>query len=418
VLDEGSRRISDLKDDPEVRARLLSQMGAAYQNLGYYAQAVEHFENALRIRRELSNGDGADIPLLLVNLAEAQRGMGNFPVSEKLLSEALAGVKAHKIGPSIEHADLLRAIGRLEHTRGDLDSAERNYKESVRMLRSLGETASPQLGRSLSALAALYSWKNDLPAAERNGREALAILQNTVPARHPDRIFAQLALGDVLFQEKHLDEAGSLIEDVVLAQRSLYGNAGPQLAQSLTFLAWVREAQGRPAETEAHLNEALGCVQRSLGIEHYEVGYAHTSIARFLVHAHRYDEANANARRALVILANALPDDHQYVASAQYWLGESLLGSHRYVEAVEVLRKALATWKAAHATPWLASRTESALGAALIGAGERAEGERMVRESYYTLLKERGADDEATNAALRRFKDSSKSAAQTGPVQK
>jgi tetratricopeptide (TPR) repeat protein len=234
----------------------------------------------------------------------------------------------------------------------------------------------------------------------------LEIFSISAPELHPDRVFVQLELGDVLQQQHRLAEAAELIERAVTAQRVIYNNAGPQLAQSLVTLGGVRTSQNRLSEAEALLVEALELTTRGLGVSHYTTGYYHTSLAVLFVKMGRYADAEKHLNTALEIFADTLPKDHQYVASAKHWLGEALLRSGNPDRAATELDEAFDIWISSKAPAWLAARTESALGAALVQSGHPKEGKARLAHSYETLRRDRGSDDEETVNAQRRLENS------------
>jgi tetratricopeptide (TPR) repeat protein/predicted Ser/Thr protein kinase len=409
LLDSAQRRSMDLSEDPEVRGRLARQMGYAYLMLAEYPKAVEHLENAANIERKAALGtDPTHLISVLTDLAMAQRGMANFDASERALQEALKLLGTGGSRNSTDYIGLLRGIGRLEHTRGDLKAAERYYVESVALARKLHGEQSIQVGQVLNDLSALYSWSGNLKTAEETAREALSIFSTVAPELHPDRIFAQLGLGDVLSQEGHLEEAAAMMSRAVLAQRAIYNNTGPELAQSLSMLSWIRASQDRVADAEGLIREALDLAQRSLGHGHYQTGFYHTSLATVLVRERKYEEAQSHLHIAIDIYGSTLPKDHQYVASARHWLGEALLANGRAKEALAELESAMEIWKKSNGPEWMIARTQSALGQALMDTGQLAQGRRELRTAYEYLRANRGAEREETRIAAERLQRANK----------
>jgi len=411
LLDIASERLGDLSSDPQVQARLRSQVGEAYFNLGRYAQAVEHLRKAAELERKAQDNP-VTLATTVVRLADAERGDGKFDAADGHYREVRRLLESQHDQSSSEYAYLLRVTGQLENIRGDLKAAEHDYLKSIEIFRHLNG-GSTELALALIQLAELYGWTNELPAAERAGREALAIVQRTLPERHPDRVHAQSVLADVLAQKANKDEAATLLEQVVSAQRVIFHNDGPELAHGLYLLAWIKKSQGKLDEAERLMHESLKLVEQALGPEHFNVGYYHTSVARLALFRKHLPEAEKHLRTSLAIFAKSLPKDHQYVASSQYWLGETLLAMHRLDEAVEALTTSRDIWIAAKAAPWFVARSESALGEALAEQGKATQAEKYLRESYKTLLTDRGPDDEATRLAYQRLQSMMKGRGQT-----
>lgn len=402
LLDAADQRLSGGRYDPAVEGSMRAQLGDAYLNLGQYGKAIVHLRRSLELRRTLSSTPKEQLVKTLLMLANSERGSGNFAEAESYYMEARSILQAAGMRDSVEYVELLRFLGRLENSRGDLDAAERSYTASAEIARKLTDRRE-ELAQTLVQLAQLHNWKGDLPKAERIGREALAIFEATTTKRHPDYVTLQFVLGDVLAQRGLLDEAAGLLEASVEAHRALYQNGGPRLAASLNVLAWLKYEQGRSDEALLLLSEAFESTLRGLGESHYEVGVHQTSLGRLLVYRKDFAAAKSNLEAALKILERTLPADHQYIASAQYWLGEALLGLRDLNGAQAVLTKSSEVWKQGKAAPWLVARTESALGQVFAEQGDRDKAATYLNNAYSVLLKERGAQDESTKLALTRL---------------
>ena len=97
----------------------------------------------------------------------------------------------------------------LEMKLGKPDAAQKYFDESVSLLRDLLGPRDTEVASLLVEISIVYLWKDDLAAAERAAREAVDILHSTLPKLHPDRMYAQAQLGEVLRLENHTDEASS-----------------------------------------------------------------------------------------------------------------------------------------------------------------------------------------------------------------
>jgi tetratricopeptide (TPR) repeat protein len=291
----------------------------------------------------------------------------------------------------------------MELQRGNPDRAQEFLERSASLSIELFGPQHPDVASVLSNLMSIRLWKNDLAGAEKLAREAENIYRLSVPELHPDRVMAQYLLGDILARRGKTDEAATLLEQALGAQRILYGDASPRTAATMDALVLTRQAQNRLADAEKLGREALAAGTSAHGERHFMTGYYHTSLAGVLIRERKFAEAEKQAKTALEIYNTSLPADHQYVASAEHQLGEIMLETGRPVDAEAFLTAALNRWQRTGAPQARISRSASALGEALARLGRHREAEKYLSESYQQLVTSQGARDEATIVARRRL---------------
>lgn len=403
ILDEAGRRIrGDLRQHPEVRARLLEAIGRAYRRLNLNETAVTYLEDALHIRRQLGDTDGTEIGSVLIELAIALRSINDLQRADGVLRQALAISRQHRTERSETYAKLLLNLGRVQLLSGELTPARENFKQSLGLFRELLGNSSVEVGSALVDLSNAYMWSDDLPAAERAIQQAVAIFAATRPAAHPERVLAEARLGEVLLLQGRISEATPLFEQSLIMQTQLYGANSRKVADILDSLAAIRRAQGQLAEAEDFARQALRAQEAAFGGEHSATGYFRAALALVLSRRGKYGEAEQLARDSLVTFEKTLPPDHQYVAASEYVLGEVLLETNQLKDAEAVLVASMNRWKRTKAAAWRSARSESALGEALHRQGRSDEAERHLSESYRVLVADERADREARVKALER----------------
>ncbi|HKQ81678.1 MAG TPA: tetratricopeptide repeat protein, partial [Steroidobacteraceae bacterium] len=405
LLDHAAQRIDrDLSQQPEVQVRLLEAIGQTYRRQGYYARAVAYLERALQLRKRLPETDHVVLANTLLELAVAQRNHGALNSSNTNLLAAKDLLEADHERAGLVRARVLAALGRVDLERSDWRAAERYLAESVALLRPASTHERFELVDALRDLAGAQWWKGDVVAAEQTLREAVAISRAHLPPLHPSRISAEGQLADLLLKNARSDaEAAALLTSVLHARRTLYGRINSEVANTLSALAGVQERRGQWQKAEQLMREALDIQVQTLGSEHYQVGYDHTSLGVLLLHRGKPVEAERELRTALRIYAQSLSADHQYVASAEHVLGEILIAQSRYGEAEQVLIAARDRWMRSDAAPWRVARTVSALGEATYRQHRLAEGERLLLTGYRDLLSDMAAPREARKRSHERL---------------
>jgi tetratricopeptide (TPR) repeat protein len=195
-----------------------------------------------------------------------------------------AQVLAEESGSITSRAGALGSRGRLLSIRGQLDEAQAALEEARALYEEAG--AAWTLGRTHNALAWIAWRKGDLARAERLFRDSIRILK-TLQER-ASLCESQRGLAQLLAAEGKLDEA----ERYALEARETVG-AHDESSRATTrmALAIVRAGQGRDAEAEELFRESLEVVGRT------EFGYIRFELlgayGRFLRERGRTDEAQA-----------------------------------------------------------------------------------------------------------------------------
>jgi tetratricopeptide (TPR) repeat protein len=137
---------------------------------GEYEAARRHAEESLAVARTVEG------PLLLVCALDAvaalARAGGDDDAARTLLTEA-EDIARGAIVPDSYRSSVLRGLGELAATRGDLLDAELRFAASLALARQVGDSWA--VARTLLAQAALAQHKGRLDEAGALAREALAL---------------------------------------------------------------------------------------------------------------------------------------------------------------------------------------------------------------------------------------------------
>jgi predicted ATPase len=159
-------------------------------------------------------------------------------------------------GMLIPRADALQAAGRLDHLEGRYDEAAVSYLKALSLYQEIGFGAG--IAWTLKHLGTLALKRGQLEEADEHLREALKILKKA-----GDRAYlceVQRSLAEVKIEEGKIDEAVRL----ALEARETVGpqDVVSQITTQFT-LGLVRAAQGKDAEAEQMLRDALARAEES-----------------------------------------------------------------------------------------------------------------------------------------------------------
>ena len=145
-------------------------------------------------------------------------------------------------------------------------------------------------------------------------------------------------------QGRYAEAEPILLQALDILQRQL-GDDHPNVATSLSNLAGLYELQGRHAEAEPLLLQALDISQRQLGDDHPNVAQSLNNLAHLYQSQGRYAEAEPLYIQALDIWQRQLGDDHPDVAQNLNNLALLYQSQGRYAEAEPLHIQALDIWQ-------------------------------------------------------------------------
>jgi tetratricopeptide (TPR) repeat protein len=227
---------------------------------------AEHYgREALALARKLLPNDHPTVLTLLNNLATVLGDVDKLQEAEALFREGLP-IARQRLGETHpELVDWLFSLGQVVKRQGRLAEAESLYDEAIATERKLGRAEPSNLAALLNELAILLLRQGKSEAAETSLREALRFKIRLYGAEHIEVAAVLGNLGDALADQGKLEEAESLQEQALAMRRKLLGENHPHLAISLRGLATLRQRQGRLAEAESCLRQALAIEQKLAG---------------------------------------------------------------------------------------------------------------------------------------------------------
>ena len=375
VLDKGAAKIAtELKDQPEVRATLMTTMGAVYRNLGLYDKAVPLLQEALATRRALLGSDHKDIAKSLNALANLLRRKGDYPSAEIHYREALA-ILRRLPGDDADVAATQNNLAIVLTERGDYATAELMHRDVLATRRKLLGNNDPAVAQSLGNLANVLMWKGDYAAAETLQRESLALRRKLLGNEHPDVATNLDNLAIVLYEKGDFVGAENFVREALALWHKLLGNQHHFISQSLNNLGNILADKGDRVAADRVLQEAVAMGRNVLGDEHPDVAMYLVSRAETLCRGRRHVEGALLARKALATFRKTLPDGHLFIAVTESVIGGCMDLSGRHREAEPLMLKSY---------PVIAAKT-----------GERSLESRKALHRIVTLYQVWGKPDKA-----------------------
>lgn len=397
LLDSGTKRLEGgLNDQPETKAALLATVGAVYDSLGQYQDALPILSESLRLQAQTH--DDTRINTLL-ELGQARIGVGDLPGAEAPLHEALHLSQNNFGANSLESGHSLWVLGMLRHQQGQFGEAKELYFRSLSVL----ETATaPQtdIAAVLDDLAKVYVREQQWVLAKQNYERALEIYRRVFGDDHPRVAMRLNNLATVEQNMGALPQAEKLYREAIRLYERAYGDRHPETATGKGNLGLLLQREARLAEAEPLLRSALDINLSVYGPDNYNVGYSQVSLAMLLHDQGKLPAAETEFRQALAIYDKSLPANHQYRASLLMHFARLLVDRGKPEEALALSDQSIRIWTAT--SPPLSPTTAQAQAIhayALAHLGKPHEAAEELEAALPILMKARGADDPVVRRA-------------------
>ncbi len=405
ILASGADRVmSELDDQPELRATLMGTIGRVYFSLGEYGPSREMLEASLALRRETLGDTHSDTAAAQTDLAELLIRSGEYERAGELLTRALETSRILHGADAPQTAENLHFLAEVRRATGDIDGAERYAQASIAIYSAMGAGFGLELAEAMNLLARILQLRGDLDNAEMYLREAIATLRLAEGEDHPYMAYYLQSLGVLLQSKGDFAGAESALSEATAVIRRVLGEDHDLLAATLIDQGRLLHERGNLAGAADVMREALSIYTSRLGDSHPRVGYNLNVLAMVLHDDGKLGEAESMLRRALAIFEQALGPDHQYTASALTELGAVLNSSGRIAEALPMLSRAFRIRLDDYAPDHelvAATRTEYAENLAL--AGRYDDAESLLLESLAVLENYPGRRQRRTMQSLERL---------------
>jgi eukaryotic-like serine/threonine-protein kinase len=343
LLDSSAKSLrAGLRDQPETKAALLTTVGAVYDSLGQYQDALPILNESLSLQTLGRSESRVDT---LLELGRARMGAGDLAGAEAPLQEALHLSQGAFGAASRESARSMWVLGMLRYQQDQLGEARALFVRSLGLL----ETArAPQSDVSavLDDLATVYTRDRQWTLAKQTYERALDIDRRVLGDDHPRVAIRLNNLAIVAENMGDQKNAETLYLEAIRRNEKTYGERHPETAASKGNYGLLLQREGRLAEAEPLLRDAVSVTLSLYGPDHYKVGYARVSLAMLLHEKGDLAGAESEFRKALAIYDKSLAANHQYRGSLLMHFARLLVDRGKFEEALSLSEQSIAIWQA------------------------------------------------------------------------
>jgi eukaryotic-like serine/threonine-protein kinase len=389
LLDSGAQKLrAELSDQPATKAALLGTVGAVYDSLGQYNDAVSLLTESLALQPNTEDKTRIDT---LLELGHARSGAGDLQGAEQPLNEALHAAGDTLGADSQEAGRALWELGRLRHQQDRLAEARNLFERSLQILESTQAPAT-DVSALLDDLAGVYAFERQWTLARQTYERALDIDRRILGDDHP-RLGMHIGNLAIVAQNLgDLKQAEALYRDAIRRKERAYGMRSAQTASAQSNLGAMLQREGRLEEAEPLLRGAVDSTLAKWGPDHYMVGYARVWLGMLLHDKGDLAGAQSEYRQALAIYDKALPPNHQYRAALLAQYARLLVDLGKPADALVMSEQSLSI-SGESASNTFKAQAHAIHAYALEHLGRSPEAAREFEAALPVLIKARGIDD-------------------------
>lgn len=319
AIDQAVGRVpAHFADQPEEEARIRTGIAHAYTNLMQLDAAQTQLQQAVAVAPEASRAR-ADA-LRARGMLAWTRGRTDAAHDDFLAARAqYAALQLDREAGIIDNdlAQLMLDLGRAAES---VPYAER----TVASARELGLPAA-SLGARLETLGGALHLSGELDSADRIYREAIAVLASALPRSAVNHAIALNNHGLVLRDRKQLNEALTRFTEAIAAREQALGTEDAGLAGPLANAATLQAELGQPVEAAASIERALALAERAYAPDYVGRARVHLAAAEVALARGEASDATRHAEAALAVYAQADSPDARGVEGARAALAKAAL---------------------------------------------------------------------------------------------
>jgi serine/threonine protein kinase/tetratricopeptide (TPR) repeat protein len=342
VLDNSAAMIEEeLKDEPEVKAAVLTTIGNTYEGLGLSGEAEKNLRAGLELRREVLGDRHPDVAESLHSLGLLLKTAGSLGEAESTFVEAL-DIRLECFGEMSEPVLVSRKqLAMVLSIRGRKEAAEELLLQVLAAQKELLGPDHLEVAGTMNDLAVNYWRQSRYDEAELLYKEAIPIFAKHLGEEHPDVAALTNNLALLLTNQGKPFESEPLLRNALAMRIELLGDEHSLVGVGYANLGLCLSMQGRQEEAETAYRASQRILLNEHGEENFRSCNAMQSVADVLQRQGKYEEAEKQFRRTLAARRRFLDEDHPHVAWSKSALAVLLLDVGRIDEAEPILKAAL-----------------------------------------------------------------------------
>jgi len=330
--------------DSPVLLRALNVLAAAQLAVGTTDESLSLQREALAVATRRHGRDSPPALAAALNLGGALALSQRYPDAVAQLTPALAAWRRTQAPEDDRYVRGLSSLTVATDALGDLDDAEQHYRELLALKRRIYPPEHDAIAGALRDLASVLARGADPAEAEALLAETLRMQHAVFGPRHRELAITHDTLGALLTSRQRYEEGEREYRAAleICAQMSLHDEV---CSRARNNLGQSYYRQGRLAEAEEAMQQALAERRELLGEDHPTVAYSLATLANVASRAKDYDRAVTLAGQAVAQLERTGYGRSRETVKVRGTLVQALRLAGRLEEALALCERTLAEWR-------------------------------------------------------------------------
>ena len=295
--------------DQGSKANIYVMLGRIKNGQGHYVEAIELYEKALEIQRNLSENH-LSIAAFYNNIGLVYRNMGEYSKAleyyKKMLEIDRKTLPENHYSPATSYHN----IGVLYFDMNEYTEALSYYQTALEINRTTLPANHPDLATSYNSIAMVFfNMGNHLTALSYH-EKGLDIYQKTLPSNHPLLASSYNNIGLIYFDMGEYLKALSYYQKGIDMQQNFLSTNHPLLATLYNNIANVYHNMGKYLEALIYSEEALKIEKKTPPANHSSMAISYNNIGSRYKSLGMYPQAFSHYEKAFEIQEKTLPVDH------------------------------------------------------------------------------------------------------------
>lgn len=290
-----------------------------------------------------AGSDSSEAATVLFNLGQARFYRSEYPEALQTFEDALKIRKEHPLGDnSINVAICIFGIGQTYHKMGRLEEAMQCFVKFLEIRELHGAMDYQDVITALNSIANLHKDRGENDKAYSVFEKALVVGVAAFGGPHPHLASTLVSFGSLCFQMGKFETALKLYEESLRAQKEGLGEKHPEIINTLLNIAQIHWHMGRFRSAWTTFKDILTLQVQSIGATSLPVASTVSSMALIYCQMEKYDDALELYQEALRIRRDCLDDpEHADITATLNTIGLVLCKLHEFQLAKDTFEECL-----------------------------------------------------------------------------
>ncbi len=399
VLQYGHKTIDqEFENQPVVKAKVKTVIGQVYSQLGEFGKAESLLTEAYQIHKGLKSKAMIDQANTTKTLAFMYQDKGNYDRAETLLQETIQTLQTTKKGLITEEAaSSIARLGNLSwFNKGQFKTADSLLTKALEIEQQIHSGNHLHIATRYNDLATMNHAQGKLSIADSYYRKAIANYRR-LSGEHANLAIILSNFAILLKDRGDYKEAEQKQIEALKMHKEHSGENSIDIALGTGKLGQIYVEMGKYERADSLLHLSLEKLHKIYGESHPYIARNNLILGKLVRLKKNYQEAEEILSNAHAQFSKVYPENHPRISDPLLELGLLYLENDRLQQAGSYLEKTLDIRTSSYPNEsWQMAEIQAAYGKYLVRSEEYKKAEKVLLNSYDSLVKFRGEQDPLT----------------------